>query len=395
MAGKASGVGAGLGAFSSTPYQSQFGLEECDFFIPPSMNSDAMDLSDECLPDASAFETDYKMRDDHKGYQSDEEIPKERSSRPSSSQGDQSATPSPIKKVKEVIKNRFDVDLTPESNKKVSRGMELLASYSPQKKSKYSRAFRQTLFDEVGISPEKMSYDDHAKWWNHVHDVGGNWGVRLFASISKDHPPMINVRHIFEGDKGKGKHYFKEGDKDKITRAIESSQNGVIAFYWREKEGAKEKYSTSFPSKIMSFEDVMKSIQTAKIVSEFNNTKLLRTQEGLLLEAYYIYGQVNSAFPVFCYHVFDPKTLSYQITKSTAITSTQIIELISSLKPAQKDLVKYQLKNGDYVIDIAPLIADRTGIKCGIFIQISSDLCEVLENFSEKFEVLREEDSDF
>lgn len=273
--------------------------------------------------------------------------------------------------------------------------------FSPVKRQKISEPS-----DSPSKSPSKLSTDRHRELYFTLPPNSIEFAI-LKETYGDQAFALVNTRHIFKGDRGekgtggiKGKHVFR-GKKDlqKIARVTRSSQHGVSQVVWIPERSQLDvpevtKTSTAF-SPSLSDEQILSRIIKSRPIAQVANTQLRRGSESDYYEVYLGEGsssKINSAFPLFYYaryfsngkkskgeHIYQILLEGKPFFKGEI--KQAIVKVVNDafkklqegrLNDSENPVRYFLMSKRNMVIDIAPAIAERTGVEKGIFIEVSS-----------------------
>lgn len=215
----------------------------------------------------------------------------------------------------------------------------------------------------------------------------------LAVAMGKENIPILNIPHIFDGDRGKknkgdvkGKHVFstRELAAEMVDKIVRSSQNGICFVTWSsDKKDMKQ--STSFPADYTKQQ--IRELITRKPVplGHVRNEQLIKV-DNIVMERFLSFpgsSKINTVFPVFYFNEFKAKE-EYRIFKSQVKPFnekdirgylTDVIEQShKSVYLNRKDSfnpVRYKVGE-NYVIDIASALSvKKDKVDKGILFEVS------------------------
>ena len=211
---------------------------------------------------------------------------------------------------------------------------------------------------------------------------------------------LVDIGHIFDGDQDGGGHvYCSRNDQqrfiDEVTNASKKVlQNKNEVIYAVDRKGAKERSASIFPMHLEA-EEIFGMIRGAQVfLCRQNNRVLVRdSNSGLIIEMYMQQQDrvVRSAFPIFSYidlkncnlqdsiNIFDALDLKSGEAVKKDVEYKELIDvlnkiLIASLQKPDDNCPFRYFKDNNLVIDVAPYFEEETGIKNGLYVEVSADL---------------------
>ena len=345
--------------------------------------------------------------------------------------------PSALERVISDMENRrLDRSTKSKKQKKlkdttVKAATEIINSDNPVNQE----AFSQKIIEEIiDVLPERK---EHKKAMNNpievLHKDPSDWSPskhKLFAAAFKDGGALvpllilqtarsankkskkgdkdtwiIDLDHINHGDWGTGKtkkfggfHRQKlTGDspekiKKEVTRLFVSPKTGVSIVQVEvdnpSRSSSEEtpktiKYSSVFPEGTTK-KDIIKMYKSAECLSKIGTEALLKTNNGLILEAYFRespLGECNfvrSLFPVMCLEKLSlTQKKEYQfVNGGKKYTQQEVFNFIAQVLSPEFNKgklspspVKYKIRGDNWVIDIAKAL-NIEGLNSGILIEI-------------------------
>lgn len=195
--------------------------------------------------------------------------------------------------------------------------------------------------------------------------------------------PVVNMKHIVDGDdkntKVVGCHFCPQGSpiKKSLANVLVNPANGIFCAEIIKAEGKEPKFSSFYPESIKTQAELLELIHTAKVVMIQKNRSLRQTDKGFMIEVYLQENGlvIHSAFPIFFYGEYK-KGEVYTLTEKIFFKSEEIYEMAETLirsqdKNENENPIRYD-NSTDMIVDIAPALEKKTGIKSGVLISFPS-----------------------
>lgn len=195
--------------------------------------------------------------------------------------------------------------------------------------------------------------------------------------------PVVNLKHIVDGEDKNNKivgcHFCPKGSplRKSLVNVLLNPANGIFCGEIVKAEGREPKFSSFYPDSIKTQAELLDLIHTAKAVMTEKNRSLRQTDKGFMIEVYLKENGlvIHSAFPIFFYGEYK-KGGMYTLTENIFFKSEEVFEMAESLirsqvKTDNENPIRYD-NTINMVVDIAPALEKKTGIKSGVFISFPS-----------------------